>query len=936
MKKIYLILFCLLSNFTFGQIIDNISFSELPQNYQLFPRDINKNAVIPIKGTVLSRWKTVSVVVFREGKLYTYQKAKINAPTNNFVLNPAIKAEKVEYSFSIYASDNDKDSTFIIEKKNIVAGDFYVIYGDSNANTQGVVTYYPTNKFIRTFGTYNHDAQSAGYQAKDTLWSVNENYFLPKVGAWGTNLQELITAKYDIPVCIITGGGPGMYMDLLADRTGNPFTAGGVYNTFAYRVKKSGLIDHIKGFFFWHGVYELFSRTDVVEYDKKLRRLMGFFQQDFPKTKQFYIFQNDMVSFNIVDIGTDIRESQRKMASAFPNTIPYAAMGLQGSDGVHYTLEGYKKLGDEILQILEPQFYGKPANTNNFSPNVRKVFFTDASHKMIKLVFQEGQNIVLGNDTTIRSNGNNYNLSLKKYFYPDNNTLQNIDFQDIKIDRNTISLKANNLINAKVLSYLPPYHTLFAPDYPVFMGPFIKNTSGARALTFGKVKIQEPLQNINNLTSKSTISDIKLLWNKPNVPQNTQIILERKTEKETGFKTIVILKSDITEFQDIAVVNGTTYNYRMKTSTDSSESDYVQITASTLVGLGKPSLKATILYNNKVQINWTIPTGADDYEIYWKQIAAKEYTKFVFSKSVNSLIYSELKPSEQYIFKIQTFRSPNEVSSDSVMVTMPSLLQKPELLSTVLFYNSLKINWKAIPEALFYILERKSGTEVFKQIIELDGKITEWLEKDLKENTTYTYRLKAYGNLSESLESTISINTSAVLATPEITADQITQESVRLKWKVIPTAAKYVLERQAENEISFTKILETNTLFENIDTKLKSNQKYTYRLKALSDISESNYGSVEVKTLVILANQNEEKSRFNIYPNPAKKELNVSLSEFFTGEIFLMDILGRNILEVKMTKQKSTLIDISSLEKGVYFVVIKGHEKVFSQKVLVE
>jgi hypothetical protein len=877
------------------------------------------------------------MVVFREGKIYSSQKAKINSPANSFNLNPAIRAEKAEYSFRIYVSDNDKDSTFIIEKKNIVAGDFYVIYGDSNADTQGVVTYYPNNKYIRTFGTYNHDSQAVGYLAKDTTWSVNENYYLPKVGAWGTNLQEIIGSRYDIPVCIITGGGPGMHIDFLSDRTGNPFTTGGVYNTFAYRVKKSGLIDHIKGFFFWHGVYELFSKTDAVAYDKKLRKLMGFFQQDFPKTKQFYIFQNDMVRFSLTEAGTDIRESQRFMASIFPQTTPYTAMGLKGSDGVHYTLEGYKKLAEEMLQILEPQFYGKQYNANNFSPNIQKVFFTNASHKTIKMVFQEGQNIVLENDTTVRSNGSNLSLSLKKYFYIDKNYSQNIDIQSITANENAIFLQSDNSIDGKTITYLPPYHAQYSLDFPVFVGPFIKNSLGQRGLSFAGIKIQEPLQSINNLASKSTTSDIKLTWNKPNVSSNAQIILERKAEKENDFKRIITLKYDIAEYQDLNLPSSSSFSYRLKILADSSESDYAQITASTLMALGKPNVKTTILYNNKVQLDWTIPAGAEKFQVLWKQASANQYTIFTIPNSSNNLIFDGLKAGDKYVFRIDAFRSStNEITSDSVSVTMPSLLAKPELSSTILFYNSLKISWKAITGANSYILERKTGTEDFKQMAKLDGKVAEWLEKDLKENTTYTYRLKAFGDKTESLESTISANTSAILATPEITADQITHESVRLKWKVIPNATKYVLERQADGEANFTKVLETNALFENVEVSLKSNQKYIYRLKAFSDISESAFGTIEIKTLVILANQNEENAVFRIYPNPTKEKVSISFSEPFIGDISIVDLLGRNYLETKIIKQKSVVMDVSGLQKGVYFVVVKGDEGVYSRKILVE
>ena len=937
MKILFFILLCLLSNIVFGQFIENISFSELPQDFQLFPRDANRSATIPIKGTVLNRWKAISVMVFREGRFYSYQKVKANLPTNNFALNPTIRAEKAEYSIRIYASDNDKDSTFIIEKKNIVAGDFYVIYGDSNADTQGVVNYYPNNKYIRTFGTYNHDSQTVGYLGKDTIWSVNENYFLPRVGAWGTYLQELIASRYDIPVCIITGGGPGMHIDLLADRATNPFVTGGLYNTLAYRVKKSGLIDHIKGFLFWHGVYELFSKTDAVAYDKKLRKLMSFFQQDFPNTKQFYIFQSDIVRFSLTEAGADIRESERNMASLFPKTTPFAAVGLKGFDGVHYSLEGYKKLAEEILQILEPQFYGKQQNLNAFSPNIQKVFYTDAMHKTIKLIFQEGQNIVLGNDTTVKANGNNLNLTLKKYFYGDKNYSQNIDVQSITVNGNAILLQVNNPIDAKLISYLPPYHAQYASDFPVFVGPFIKNSLGERGLSFAGIKIQEPLQTINNLASKSTTTEIKLTWNKPNIPSNAQIILERKAEKETDFRKIIVLKDDITEFQDAYLPSGTSFNYRLKILADSSESDYAQIMASTLLALGKPSIKSTILYNNKAQLDWIIPAGAERFQVLWKQASTSQYTTLSVSNSNNNLILDGLKPGEKYTFRIDAFRnSTNEITSDSVSITMPSLLAKPELSSTVLFYNSLKINWKVITGVTSYILEKKTGTDDFKQIATLDAKIAEWLEKDLKENTTYSYRLKAFGDKTESLESTISATTSSVLATPEITADQITHESIELKWKVIPNAIKYVLERQEEGGATFTKILETNTLFEDIDIQLKSNQKYTYRLKAFSDVSESDYGLIEVKTLTILANQNEENGVFTVFPNPVKEKLTISFSEPFTGGISIVDLLGRNFLEVKLMKQKSVVMDIAGLQKGAYFVVFKINESIFSRKILVE
>jgi hypothetical protein len=459
------------------QVYPPFVFAQIPQDFQLYARNDNNLATIPIKGTIQDKgWKTVSISVFRESKLYSFQ--KINVQVNNgedsFAGNPTIKSEKAEYSIVIYAAKNANDSVLITSRKNIVAGDFYVIYGDSNGNTQNVIDYYSTNKYIRTFGRYNHEAQK-DYLPKDTMWSQNENYYLPRVGAWGTMLQELIADKYGIPVCIITGGGPGMYMDLLIDRVGTGLNPGGVYNSFGYRIKKSGLIDNIKGFFLWHGVYELFSKPNPVEYDLKLKKLMGFFKQDFPNVQQYIVFQSGMVRFSLNgNTGASIRESQRNVASIFPKVIPYAVEGLQGYDGVHYTKQGYLNCANEMLGIVEPIFYNKPNNPNILSPNPQKVFYSDISHQKIKVVFQENQLIVLGNDTTVKSNGQNVNLSLKKNFFQDENFSKNIDIQDISVNNNAITIVNALGYDAKRLSYLPPFHSAYSEDFPIFVGPYVR------------------------------------------------------------------------------------------------------------------------------------------------------------------------------------------------------------------------------------------------------------------------------------------------------------------------------------------------------------------------------------------------------------------------------------------------------------------------------
>lgn len=922
------------------QVYPPFIFSQIPQDYQLYARNDKNFAIIPITGTIQDKgWKSVSITVYRENKLFSYQKTNVQVtnPEDSFSANLSIKSEKAEYSIFIYALRNDQDSVLITKRTNIVAGDFYVIYGDSNGNTQGVVSYYSTNKYIRTFGRYNHDAQNT-YLPKDTIWSQNENYYLPRVGAWGTMLQEFIANKYEIPVCIITGGGPGMNIDLLTDRDGTGTNPGGVYNTFGYRIKKSGLINHIKGFFIWHGVYELFSKPNPIEYDAKVKKLMGYFKQDFPDVEQYIDFQSAMVRFSLNgDAGASIRESQRILASIFPKVIPYAVEGLAGYEGVHYTLAGYTNCANEMLSIIEPLFYHKPQDANVLSPNILKLFYVDENHQKIKMVFQENQQIVAGKDTTINVNGQNADLSLKKWFFQDGNFAKNIDIQEISTSANTMVLFNQNGYNAQKLSYLPPFHKAYSEDFfPVFIGPYIKNVLDRRALSFNVVKIQEPLAKPNNLMATSTINQIKLTWNIAQLPVNAQLIIERKSEKEDTYKLIKTFKTTILEYIDTDLLNSTTYNYQLKVVSDSSESMYTQFSAKTLEGLGKPKLSAMILYNNKAQISCSTVLGAETYVLYRKlknSIASSTLLNF---NNIKSLIDSNLVPNQTYVYKIFTSRSPNEFTSDSIEVTTPAMLTKPELSSTILYYNSLKVSWKPVLSAISYQLERKIANEAYTKIATFDNKIIALLENNLKENTLYTYRIKAFGDKTESIESEVSSQTPAILQTPEISQDLITSESIKLQWKEILTANKYILERQAVGETTYQKIFETANLFEFTDIKLKDNSIYNYRLKAFSSNSESNFAKIDLKTLLILSNLSEENNLFKLFPNPSSEKLTISFIEPISGSISFVNLSGKSIFEQNLLKQKSVEINVSSFKKGIYLVIVKTNQELYSKKVIIE
>jgi lysophospholipase L1-like esterase len=1024
------LIFCLLllmNNLSVGQeIFDPLILNQLPQDNQLYARNEKDIANIPISGSIiLAGWKYISVVVTRENQFYAYQRAAITynsrGESGSFALNPSIKSELANYNIQIYASRTGTDSVLIVERKNIVAGDFYVLYGDSNVCNQNVTPtdYYSNNQFIRSFGRYNQEVQK-DYLLNDTTWTQNENYFYPKVGIWGTYLQELIVKKYGIPVAIIAGGRPGIRIESLADQLD------GNYKDLLYRVKKSGLSGQIKGFFLWHSVYELFSRTSVPFYQNELKKLMQNLQTDYPLTKQYFVFQNGLVYQPLVESAM-IRESQRQISTLFPNITLYAASGLKGHDGVHYSIAGYQKCAEELLGILEPLYYGKPQNQAVYSPNIQKIFYTDANRKSIKLIFQEGQNIVLEKDT-IMNLKNPITLSLKNNFLQDGNYVKLIDIQSISSEKNTITIQLNTSTQVSTLSYLPPYHHQFSIEFPVFLGPYISNSKGARALTFSDFKVQEGLNSVTDLVAQATINQINLSWKIPAVlPKNTQILLERKSEKEQDFVQITKLKSAVSEYLDSNLPNSTKFDYRLKILADSTESDYAQVSKSTTIPLSIPTTNATILYYNKAQINWNKVAETEGYILERKSQRTAPFITIFSTTDITktTFIDSTLLPNQAYIYRVSAFNKSRGFSTDSLEVITPTLLAKPELNTTIIFYNSLKISWKAINNAINYRLEKKDSKGNFIEISKPDSKTFDQTETNLQANTIYTYRLKAYGDKTESLATIISAQTPAILSTPQLKAEQITNKSAQLKWQAIPQANQYILERQTAENTAFKEIFRTPNLLEYNDFALQNNQKYTYRLKALGDkteslftmislqtaamlatpqlqteqisfnavqlkwkvvplatqyllerqilgnnnfekifetpnlleyndlgltnnqnytyrlkvlnkISDSEYAKVEAKTLLLLANESENTVPFMVFPNPAQDRLSIVSTQILTGNLNIIDSEGR--VQQAFQLGKTTVFDIntSGLKMGIYYVQISAGTEIFVRKFMIE
>ncbi|PMD98348.1 hypothetical protein BWI97_04090 [Siphonobacter sp. BAB-5405] len=270
-----------------GTVLGQVTFSKLPADNQLFPRNEQSEGTVAIAGTVTDASVTkISVQIFRGSNLYRYASQNLSFQNGRafFALNPTIKAETVQYQAKIYLVKN-RDSTLYATRVNLVAGDVYLISGQSNAVAGGegpeYILYDPQqNEFCRTYTT--------NYGSEGPKWVV-ANGLSVNVGVWGTELQRLIRQNNQIPTCILNNGSGGQPITFFNDRNAaNPSDLTTDYGRALHRSMMAGVQNQVKAIFWRQGEAEIGGlSSQMLEYPAQFDKLYRSWKQDYPVCKRY-------------------------------------------------------------------------------------------------------------------------------------------------------------------------------------------------------------------------------------------------------------------------------------------------------------------------------------------------------------------------------------------------------------------------------------------------------------------------------------------------------------------------------------------------------------------------------------------------------------------------------------------------------------------------
>ena len=916
--------------------IPTVSFSKIPQNLQVFPRNNINEAVVSIAGKIETvDYNTLSLLVFRNNSVIKYYRNALNFTGNiaNFSFSQTIKAELANYNFKLYAIKGT-DSVLVTSRENIVAGDAYLINGQSNAASWGVSNNFPNstyrNDFCRTFGQIK--GGNSFITESDTTWALSNNG-KPYVGVWGIELQRQIVEKYGIPVCFINEAVSGSAITEHTIRNAsNPSNVSNVYGRLLYRAKKSGHFDNLKGFFFWQGEAEAIDKPNV--WKPEFERLYNFWKTDFPSVGKFYIFQINITPFPFVE-AADLRDYQRQIKKIFPKTEVISTIGNSGYDGGHYTVEGYKKIASDVFKLVSRDFYGSTDTLQITSPNVQKVYYSTVAKDEITILFDNSQKMVWTPDSTYKQDdGTPRKYFMKDYIYLNNATDKIISG---RAENNKIILKTSGYTGNQTLTYLPPYYPL---NYPtdlrgIFGGPFLKNQRGLTAFSFNKQTIGDPL-NIPTLAAKvQTATSVSLTWK--DVPNATSYQLEIKDLQADKYNLVKTFPKGTLTFLSDNLLGNTNYTFRIRAISDNIESEYSSVQIQTPKALDLPVLTATAIGIESIKLSWKAVNEAINYVIERKNLITNSFEQIakvevnVFEFSDKSLVNSTL-----YSYRIKAIGTFTESPFANVDVKTLVPLQSPEPTLTILYYNSIRVNWKAVPNATSFILERKTSSQDFKTVSTFEPTVLSFTDKDLIPNSIYTYRIKAIGGLTESLLVTVEAKTPSLLTTPELTISSTSYNTLKVSWKPIQNATQYILEKKNFENEDYKELAKFDaTKTEYTDVSLKEKTTYFYRLKAFGDKTESEFATSKGTTATILENEQEILGIFELFPNPSNTQVTLKFSKPMTGKISLIDLRGVEILRKEILKNDELIIQLSNYQSGSYILIFKNENGLFSKKLII-
>ena len=328
------------------------------------------------------------------------------------------------------------------------------------------------------------------------------------------------------------------------------------------------------------------------------------------------------------------------------------------------------------------------------------------------------------------------------------------------------SVSANTLAYVDTgLAPLTTYH------YRVFAVNEL-GTSPASAVVSPTTPLPPPVAPANPAVSIVTSHELRVTWS--DVAYESSYRVERSATGTSGWTTVGTVGADTLALNNTGLTQSTKYYYRVIAVNSTGESPASAVVNATTpatptaVPTAPSSPAVTVLSSTSIKVTWRDTTNELYYRVERSLTGTSGWTQ-AGTAPTNTLLFTDtgLTPSTKYYYRVFAV---NELGSSAASSVVSGTTQAPppaapsNLRATSIGRTSVALAWtdNATNESGFKI-ERSTNGTTWTQLATTSANVTTYSYTKLTANTTYYFRVCAYGSSNSDYSNVIMIQDAGVV-----------------------------------------------------------------------------------------------------------------------------------------------------------------------------
>ncbi|WMJ85922.1 fibronectin type III domain-containing protein [Anaerocolumna sp. MB42-C2] len=264
------------------------------------------------------------------------------------------------------------------------------------------------------------------------------------------------------------------------------------------------------------------------------------------------------------------------------------------------------------------------------------------------------------------------------------------------------------------------------------------------------------------------------------------------------------------------------------------------------------SLTATSKNTTSITLSWGPVSRATSYYVYRATSVSGPYSKITTS-ATSSFTNTKLANGTTYYYKVKAVNSSGTSPFSSVIKatvgSKSSSLSAPGGLTAAADSDTqISLKWSSVTNASYYYIYRAtSSSGTYSKIA--TSIVTNYTDKNLDDDTTYYYKIKAANSSLESDYSAVKyVSTGDGSDSDSDNPDNLIayseeDDEITLEWDEVDDADSYNIYRATSSSGTYSLIANVNGT-DYTDDNLSKNKTYYYKIKSVDGSNTSAYSSI--------------------------------------------------------------------------------------------